>query len=112
MANRQINSDKKVKVSDYRKQVLDVNAKLKTAQKSLGGCIANLRMFHKEIGVKPLFKRYLDKTKKDQDTYEELKSNVRFRKDKEGNVSDKTSSFVVLQTLYRMEKEGIGYFTK
>lgn len=84
--------------TNYGKQVLTVNKELKKQSKSLGGCRSILLSLAGEIGLTPLHKSLLNKSKK-QDNYKIMLADVRFYKKSDGSHS--YSPFYLLQALYK-----------
>lgn len=82
----------------YGKQVLTVNKELKKQSKSLGGCRSILLTLANEIGLTPLHKTLLNKSKK-AENYKLMLKDVRFYKLKDGSHS--YSPFYLLQALYK-----------
>lgn len=85
------------KVSDYKKEVLQVNAELKRQTKSLGGCRSILLAFADKINLCPVHAKLL-KESKDAKKYKVLQPLV--RKSKAGNYSP----FYLLQALRKNEE--------
>jgi hypothetical protein len=90
------NKANKVQGSMYQKNVLMINASLKTQLKSLGGCRSVLLNFASEIELTPIQIKILKSTK-DQENYKLLQKQV--RTSKSGNYSP----FFLLQALYKNE---------
>lgn len=88
------------KVTTYKTNVLEVNAKYKVLSKSLGFCRSVLLNDATELQLPKEFKTFLLATKKEQSKYEILKGYVRVSK--AGNYSP----FFVLQGLEKMRKAG------
>ena len=83
------------KQSNYKENVLSTNLNLKKELKSLGGCRALLLNNVKEIGLNSKFAQILRQSKKDEDLYKFLVTNV--RTSKSGNYSP----FYLLQFLHK-----------
>jgi len=89
----------KVKVeSIYTNQVLNVNKRLKSERKSLGGCIKTLLIFSKEIELDATRIKILRFVQKDQEAFRSFKKLVRTSKYK-GKDLGTYSPFYVLQAL-------------
>lgn len=88
------------KVTTYKTNVLEVNAKYKVLSKSLGFCRSVLLNDATELQLPKEFKTFLLATKKEQSKYEILKGYVRVSK--AGNYSP----FFLLQGLEKMRKAG------
>lgn len=91
------------KVSNYSKNVLSINAKLKSERKSLGGCIKTLIAFSKEIDMSAKDIKTLRFIQKDKVAYVNFKKTVRTSKYK-GKDLKTYSPFYVLQALYKSNK--------
>ena len=92
---------KTVKVSAYKKQVLDTNKALKTTHKTLGGCLKNMWFFRDDMALTNAqisVIRLLRDDKKGKLAYNEFKKVV--RTSKSGNYSP----FYVLQAMYKASK--------
>ena len=83
------------KQSNYKENVLSTNLNLKKELKSLGGCRALLLNNVKEIGLNSKFAQILRQSKKDEDLYKFLVTNVRTSK------SGNHSPFYLLQFLHK-----------
>tara|TARA_R110002073_G_scaffold144403_5_gene296512 strand:+ start:1234 stop:1593 length:360 start_codon:yes stop_codon:yes gene_type:complete len=92
-----------VKVSDYQKNVLNVNKALKAQNKSLGGCIKLLIHFSKEIKLSAKTVKTLRFIQKDDKAFKTFKANVRTGQYK-GKSTGTYSPFYVLQAIYKAEK--------
>lgn len=84
------------KVSVYKEVVLNSNKLLKQELSSIGACRAILIENSEAIKLDAKFKNLLIESKKNQDTYEQIKQVVKPSK------SGKFSPFGVLQGLYRI----------
>ena len=87
-----------VKVSDYKKQVINSNAKLKSTHKTLGGCLKNMHHFSAEMGLTTSQKKVVKLLRGDGKAYKEFQKVC--RKSKSGNYSP----FFVLQAIYKASK--------
>lgn len=87
-----------VKVSDYKKQVINSNAKLKSTHKTLGGCLKNMHHFSEEMGLTTSQKKVVKLLRGDGKAYAEFQKVC--RKSKAGNYSP----FFVLQAIYKASK--------
>jgi hypothetical protein len=87
------------KVTEYGKNVLTVNAKLKEQTKSVGGAIRLLISFRSEIGLPTETVNFLKETQKDGAKYTEFSALV--RRSKKGN----TCPFFVLQAAHKALKK-------
>ena len=86
------------KVSDYKKQVLNTNAKLKSTHKTLGGCLKNMYHFTDEMGLNSKQKTEVQLLRKNHDLFKAFQKVC--RKSKNGNYSP----FYVLQAMYKAQK--------
>lgn len=86
------------KVSDYKKQVINSNAKLKATHKTLGGCLKNMWHFADDMGLTTSQKKVVKLLRADHNAYKEFQKVC--RKSKSGNYSP----FFVLQAIYKAGK--------
>jgi len=86
------------KVSDYKKQVLNTNAKLKSTHKTLGGCLKNMHHFGVDMGLSASQKSTVKLLRGNHELYKEFQKVC--RKSKSGNYSP----FYVLQAMYKASK--------
>ena len=86
------------KVSDYKKQVLNTNAKLKSTHKTLGGCLKNMHHFGIDMGLSASQKSTVKLLRGNHELYKEFQKVC--RKSKNGNYSP----FYVLQAMYKASK--------
>jgi len=98
-ATKKVVKSKVVKVGEYKKQVLNTNAKLKNTHKTLGGCLKNMYHFSEEMGLTAAQKSVVKLLRKDGNAYKEFQKVC--RKSKSGNYSP----FFVLQTMYKASKK-------
>lgn len=87
-----------IKVSDYKKQVINSNAKLKITHKTLGGCLKNMWYFADDMGLTASQKTVVKLLRGDDKAYTEFQKVC--RKSKGGNYSP----FFVLQAIYKASK--------
>lgn len=87
-----------VKVSDYKKQVINSNAKLKSTHRTLGGCLKNMYHFADDMGLTASQKKVVKLLRGDGKAYAEFQKVC--RKSKSGNYSP----FFVLQAIYKASK--------
>ena len=86
------------KVSDYKKQVLNTNAKLKSTHKTLGGCLKNMHHFGIDMELSASQKSTVKLLRGNHELYKEFQKVC--RKSKNGNYSP----FYVLQAMYKASK--------